>query len=153
MGCGFVPPTDGLCSQAKKGWGGRAVTFSLLPVDSTPNVRYHPRMVWYLNMPWDRVVIGGVLILYAAYMLWEHLVAYERIYSPSRAVSQAALKAAYWTACYGLTFGAVFWAVSQFLPAGRTRYLVGVAIWWLVSNVLSALVWKPLSRIIDELLD
>ena len=56
-------------------------------------------MVWYLNVPWDRVVIGVVLILYAAYMLWEHLVAYERIYSPSRAVSQATLKTAYWTAC------------------------------------------------------
>ncbi|MBK9231104.1 MAG: hypothetical protein IPO15_09635 [Anaerolineae bacterium] len=110
-------------------------------------------MVWYLNVPWDRVVIGVVLILYAAYMLWEHLVAYERIYSPSRAVSQATLKTAYWTACYGLTFGAVFWAVSQFLPAGRNRYMVGVAVWWLVSNVLSALVWQPLSRMIDNLLD
>ena len=31
--------------------------------------------------------------------------------------------------------------------------MVGAAVWWLVSNVLSALVWKPLSRIIDELLD
>ena len=110
-------------------------------------------MVWYLNVPWDRVVIGVVLILYAAYMLWEHLAAYERLYSPSRAVSQAMLKTAYWTACYGLTFGTVFWAVSQFLPAGRTRYMVGAAVWWLVSNVLSALVWKPLSRMIDNLLE
>jgi hypothetical protein len=110
-------------------------------------------MVWYLNVPWDRVVIGATLILYAAYMLWEHLVAYERIYSPSRAVSQAALKTAYWTTCYGLTFGAVFWVVSQFLPAGGARYVVGVAVWWVVSNALSALLWQPLSRIIDELLD
>ena len=129
------------------------MTFSLLPVGSTPNVRYNQRMVWYLNVPWDRVVIGVTLVIYAGYMFWEHLAAYERIYSPSRVVTQAMLKTAYWTACYGLTFGVVYWAVSQFLPAGGARYLVGVAVWWAVSNALSALVWQPLSRMIDNLLD
>ena len=68
-------------------------------------------------------------------------------------MSQALLKTAYWTACYGLTFGAVYWAVSQFLPAGGARYMVGVAVWWVAANALSALVWQPLSRMIDNLLD
>ena len=31
--------------------------------------------------------------------------------------------------------------------------MVGVAVWWVVSNVLSALVWQPLSRMMDNLLD
>lgn len=110
-------------------------------------------MAWYLDAPWDRIVIGITLAALAVFLFWLHLGAYERIYFPSRAVSQAAVKTAYWVACYGLTFGAVFWGVSQFLPAGRTRYMVGVAVWWLVSNVLSELVWKPLSRTIDNLLD
>ena len=32
------------------------------------------------------------------------------------------------------------------------RYLVGGVIWWAISNILHELVWKPLSRVIDNLL-
>ncbi len=110
-------------------------------------------MAWYLDAPWDRIVIGITLAALAVFLFWLHLGAYERIYFPARAVGQAALKTGYWVACYGLSFGAVYYGVSQFVSPGWLRYLVGGVIWWAVSNILPELVWKPLSRIIDNLLD
>lgn len=114
--------------------------------------RYNLGMVWYLNVPWDRIVIGVTLAVLAIFLFWQHLGAYERIYFPSRAVGQAALKTVYWVACYGLSFGAVYYGVSRFMAPGGFRYLVGAALWWVVSSILSELVWKPLSRVIDKLL-
>lgn len=108
-------------------------------------------MVWYLNVPWDRILIGATLVGLAVFVFWQHLVAYERIYFPVRAVRQAALKTAYWVVAYGLSFGAVYYAVSHFMSPGGYRYLVGAGIWWLVSSILNELVWKPLSQVIDKL--
>lgn len=110
-------------------------------------------MVWYLGVPWDRIIIGATLVVLAVFVFRQHLAAYERRYFPGRAVGQAALKTVYWVACYGLTFGAVYYGVSRFMEPGGLRYLVGAAIWWAVSSILAALVWKPLSEIIDRLLD
>lgn len=109
-------------------------------------------MVWYLTAPWDLIVIGIVLVVLAGFQFWQHLDTYEHIYFPSRAVGQAALKTAYWVACYGLSFGAVYYGVSHFMSPGWLRYLVGAVTWWLVASILNALVWKPLSRLIDKLL-
>jgi hypothetical protein len=110
-------------------------------------------MVWYLGVPWDRIVIGVTLVVIAAFVFWQHLGAYERKYFPSRAVGQAALKTVYWVACYGLSFGAVYYGVSRFMLPDNLRYLVGAAIWWAVSSILNELAWAPLSRIVDRLLD
>lgn len=110
-------------------------------------------MVWYLDVPWDRIVIGITLVVLAVFVFWQHLGAYERRYFPARAVGQAALKTAYWVTCYGVSFGAVYFGVSRLMQPGHHRYLVGAAIWWVVSSVLNELVWKPLSSIIDNLLD
>lgn len=52
-------------------------------------------MIWYLDAPWDRILIGAILVALAVFIFWQHLVAYERIYFPARAVRQAALKTAY----------------------------------------------------------
>jgi hypothetical protein len=110
-------------------------------------------MVWYLSVPWDRIVIGVTLAGLAVFLFWRHLAAYERLYFPSRAVGQAALKTVYWLLCYGLSFGAVYWGVSRFMAPGALRYLVGSALWWAASSLLNELVWKPLSHMIDKLLD
>lgn len=56
-------------------------------------------------------------------------------------------------ACYALAFLPVFWVVARFLPPGWGRDAVGTIIWYLVSTVLSELVWKPLSQGIDRVLD
>ncbi len=109
-------------------------------------------MVWYLNAPWDRIIIGITLVVLAVFLFWQHLVAYERIYFPARAVGLAAVKTVYWLACYSLSFGAVYVGVSRFMAPGGLRYLVGGVIWWAVSNILNVLVWKPVSRAIDKLL-
>ena len=109
-------------------------------------------MVWYLNAPWDRIIIGITMVVLAVFLFWQHLGLYERIYFPSRAVGLAAVKTAYWLACYTLSFGAVYLGVSHFMAPGGLRYLVGGAIWWAVSNILNELVWKPVSRAIDKLL-
>ena len=69
-------------------------------------------MVWYLGVPWDRIVIGVTLVVIAAFVFWQHLGAYERKYFPSRAVGQAALKTVYWVACYGLSFSGVLRRVA-----------------------------------------
>ena len=42
-------------------------------------------MVWYLDVPWDRVVIGLILAVIGAFQFWQHLDVYEHIYSPARA--------------------------------------------------------------------
>ncbi len=110
-------------------------------------------MVWYLGVPWDRIVIGVTLVVIAVFVFWQHLGAYERRYYPSRAVGQATLKTIYWVACYCLSFGAVYYGVSRFMAPDGPRYLVGGAIWWAVSNVLNELIWTPLSQAIDHLLD
>jgi hypothetical protein len=109
-------------------------------------------MVWYLSAPWDRIVIGITLVVLAAFLFWQHLGIYERIYFPSRAVWQAAVKTAYWLVCYAVSFGAVYYGVSHFMAPGGLRYLVGAAIWWAVSSILNEVVWKPVSRAIDKLL-
>jgi hypothetical protein len=109
-------------------------------------------MVWYLDVPWDRIVFGVTLAALGIFLFWRHLGAYERRYYPSRAVGQAALKTVYWVACYGLTFGAVYTGVSHFMAPGELRYLVGAASLWAVASILNALVWEPLSRMIDNLL-
>ncbi len=109
-------------------------------------------MVWYLDVPWDRVVIGLLLVIIGAFQFWQHLDVYEHIYSPSRALGLSAAQAVYWMACYGLAFVAVFFVVSRFLAPGGLRYLVGGGSWWLVSSLLNELVWRPLSRAIDRLL-
>ncbi len=109
-------------------------------------------MVWYLDVPWDRIVVGVTLVVLAVFVFRQHLEAYERRYYPSRAVGQAALKTVYWVACYGLAFSAVYYGVSRFMAPGNLRYLVGGIIWWAISSILNELVWKPLSRVIDNLL-
>ncbi len=109
-------------------------------------------MVWYLNTPWDRIIIGITLVVLAVFLFWQHLVAYERIYFPARAVGLAAVKTVYWLACYSLSFGAVYVGVSRVHGArrsplpGRGRDLVGGV------KILNVLVWKPVSRAIDKLL-
>lgn len=50
-------------------------------------------MVWYVNVPWAYVLIGVVTLIIGAVQFWLHLDVYEHIYSPSRALSQAAIKA------------------------------------------------------------
>ena len=122
-------------------------------IDSVTGVHYNARMVWYLDVPWDRIIIGVSLFVYAIFIFREHLIAYERIYFPARAVSQAALKTAYWVACYGLSFVAVYLVVSRFWPAGGLRYLIGAGSWWVVASLLNELAWKPLSHLIDKLMD
>jgi cation transporter-like permease len=109
-------------------------------------------MVWYLSAPWDRIITGITLVVLAAFLFWQHLGNYERIYFPSRAVWQAAVKTAYWLVCYAVSFGAVYYGVSHFMAPGGLRYLVGAAIWWTVASILNEVVWKPVSRAIDKLL-
>lgn len=109
-------------------------------------------MVWYLNAPWDRIVIGIILVVIGVFQFWQHLDVYEHMYSPSRAVGMASAKAAYWIACYGLAFIPVFLVVSRFLEPGWLRDVIGGGSWWLVSSILNELVWKPLSRMVDNLL-
>ena len=75
-------------------------------------------MVWYLSAPWDRIIIGITLVVLAVFLFWQHLVAYERIYFPARAVGLAEVKTVYWLACYSLSFGAVYVGVSRFMAPG-----------------------------------
>jgi hypothetical protein len=109
-------------------------------------------MVWYLNAPLDRIIIGITLVVLAVFLFWQHLGIYERCYFPSRAVAQAAVKTAYWLVCYALSFGAAYCGVSHFMAPGGLRYLVGAAIWWTIASVLNEFVWRPVSRAIDKLL-
>jgi len=30
-------------------------------------------MVWYLNAPWDRIIIGITLVVLAVFLFWQHL--------------------------------------------------------------------------------
>ena len=108
-------------------------------------------LAWELPPPWDWLVIGAVLAGVSGPVFWLSWSGYQRRYFPGKALQMALGRTFAWLVMYGGSFALIFGLISLFLPAGGARYLVGAAVWWLVSETALALAWPYVERLLEVL--
>lgn len=107
-------------------------------------------MVWDLPPPWDIILLIIVFAVVGVGVFHLYFSAYHRRYFSGKAMQLAAVKTVGLLVLWGGSFWIVFWLVSQVLPPGWLRYLVGGGVWWLLSQTVVMLGWKLLDRVLDN---
>lgn len=106
---------------------------------------------WWLSPPWDYLAIIGVLVVVRVPVFWLSFTGYHRRYFFDKVLKLSILRTIGWLILFGGSFTLVFWVISLMLSAGWLRYLVGGAVWWLLSETILGIGWKFIDRLLEVL--
>lgn len=108
-------------------------------------------MAWELPPPWNWLVAIITLVIVGGFVFRFSFGSYHRRYFFDKALQLALWRTVGWLVLYGGSVGVVFWLVSLAWPVGWLRYLVGSAVWWLLSETVLAAGLKLLDRALENL--
>lgn len=108
-------------------------------------------MAWELPSPWNWIVALVTVVVVSGVVFWFSFGSYHRRYFFDKALQLALWRTLGWVVLYGGSVALVVWLVSALAPIGWLRYLIGGAVWWLLSETVLAAGVRLLDRALENL--
>ena len=103
-------------------------------------------MIWDLEPPYSTFLFVIAFLVWGAIVGWRHWVLFDAVYFPARARLYAIITALLWMIVYGTAFGLMVWSVTALIAAASLRYLTGIIVWWLLTQLLITPLFSAIMR-------